>query len=211
MKRAGRPRAREANRDGRSAVRRGARRAGRAGRVGRRQCGIPAPRRRRLRLAATTPTPTIAKLSMAPSEGAASQRSDWSGSSDGDCWGGSEAAGEPGAGSADAWTGAPAASASASPARKGTSARTKAAASCGVRLVSRAPWRTTSWFSQTAPALTRSSRRPGHAVRVRPAASPQDTSTRAACDIAAIGLPAASKAHTKSRTWADWRNRSGAI
>src|SRR3954451_24037100 len=62
--------------------------------------------------------------------------------------------------------------------------------SCGPRLVTRLRSRTTSRSSQVAPAFTRSSRMPGHEVRVRPVSNPADASTHGPWHNVPIGLPA---------------------
>src|SRR5436190_18246864 len=63
------------------------------------------------------------------------------------------------------------------PAKNGTSALTNGTISCGPRLVSQFLSRTTSSSSHVAPALTRSSRTPGHEVMLRPCVRPADAST----------------------------------
>ena len=134
---------------------------------------------------------------MAPTDGVASQRSGWPGVSDGSWRCGSDCARRTGAPASD-W-----------PSKNGIIARIKAGTSSALRLESQFRSRTTSSLSQIAPALTMSSRTPGHEVSVRLVTRPLDASSRGAWDSTAIGLPSASMWRTRSRAWALWRSRSG--
>src|SRR5687767_15023874 len=92
---------------------------------------------------------------------------------------------------------------SALPAKKGSSAFTNGTRSCGPRLVSQLPSRTTSWSTQVAPAFTRSSRTPGHEAMRRPFVRPADESTHGPWHSVAIGFPVELNSRTKSRAAAD--------
>ena len=69
--------------------------------------------------------------------------------------------------------------------------------SAGRRLVISAPSTQTSRSAQLAPALSRSVRNEGQEVTIRPRTTPASINSHGAWQIAATGLPAATKSCTK--------------
>ncbi len=68
---------------------------------------------------------------------------------------------------------------------------------------------TTSWSTTFAPALRRSVRTVGHAVSVRPLATPASISVHGPWQITPTGLPVAKKSRTKPTASSSRRSLSG--
>src|SRR5690606_30349472 len=77
--------------------------------------------------------------------------------------------------------------------------RLNAGMSSGLRLLTSLPSTTTSWSTQWAPALRRSSCSDGQLVNVRPRTRSADTSSHGPWQITALGLPCSCIARTNSR------------